>query len=60
VYITSITPESPAPLEAVKDEILREMEYEEKEAAKEQFYTELMRQYSIVYQGAAKDLMERE
>ena len=60
VYILSKKPETPAPLSSVRNEIIREIEYEEKEAAKEQFYTELMRQYSIVYEGDVKDFMESE
>ncbi len=60
VHILSRTNETPAPIEAVRNEIIREIEYEEKEAAKEQFYTELMRQYSIVYEGDVKEFMESE
>lgn len=60
VYITAMEAPSPAAFEEVKNEVMREMEFEEKEAAKEQFYTELIRQYKVLYQGEVKDLMERE
>ena len=49
-----------APLEQVWDEVVNELIYEEKQAAKEQFYTELLRQYNVSYQGTAKDLIEGE
>ena len=49
-----------APLEQVWDEVVNELIYEEKQAAKEQFYTELLRQYDISYQGIAKELIEGE
>ena len=49
-----------APLEQVYDEVVNELIYEEKQAAKEQFYTELLRQYDISYQGIAKELIKGE
>ncbi len=58
VYITDKQEGQARPLEAVKAEIIREMEYEEKEAAKEQFFTELMQQYNIVYEGEVKKFMD--
>ncbi|GAA4311479.1 hypothetical protein GCM10023115_32880 [Pontixanthobacter gangjinensis] len=57
VYITEKTPPEPLPLEAVRENILTELQYEEAQAAKEQFYTELRQQYDVVYEGIAKDLV---
>jgi hypothetical protein len=34
-----------------------QLQYEDKDAAKEQFYTELLQQYEITYQGLAKQLV---
>jgi parvulin-like peptidyl-prolyl isomerase len=49
-----------APLEQVRDEVVNELLYEEKQAAKEQFYTELLRQYDVSYQGLAKQLVRND
>lgn len=57
VYIDTIIPAAPLPLEQVTKEIVNLLQYEEKQAAKEQFYTELLQQYEIIYQGMAKDLI---
>lgn len=57
IYIDSMTPPRPLPLEAVRNEILMQLQYEDKDAAKEQFYTELLQQYEITYQGLAKQLV---
>ncbi len=57
IYIDSLTPSRPLPLEAVRNEILLQLQYEDKDAAKEQFYTELLQQYEITYQGLAKELV---
>ncbi|MUP45623.1 peptidyl-prolyl cis-trans isomerase [Gramella sp. BOM4] len=57
IYITEKTPPEPLPLEAVRENILTELQYEEAQAAKEQFYTELRQQYDVVYEGIAKDLV---
>jgi len=57
IYLDSMTPPRPLPLEAVRNEILMQLQYEDKDAAKEQFYTELLQQYEITYQGLAKQLV---
>ncbi|MCH4822292.1 peptidyl-prolyl cis-trans isomerase [Gramella lutea] len=57
VYITKITTSETLPLEVVRENIITELQYEEAQAAKEQFYTELRQQYDVVYEGMAKDLM---
>lgn len=57
IYIDSMTPPLSLPLEAVRNEILMQLQYEDKDAAKEQFYTELLQQYEITYQGLAKQLV---
>ncbi|MGB5403595.1 peptidyl-prolyl cis-trans isomerase [Robiginitalea sp.] len=57
IYIDSLTPPLSLPLEAVRNEILMQLQYEDKDAAKEQFYTELLQQYEITYQGLAKQLV---
>ncbi|MBL7472707.1 peptidyl-prolyl cis-trans isomerase [Robertkochia sediminum] len=58
IYLDSLIPAAPLPLENVKNEIANMLQYEEKQAAKEQFYTELLQQYEIIYQGMAKDLID--
>lgn len=57
VYINKKSPPEPLPLETVKEAIINELQYEEAQAAKEQFYTELRQQYDVVYEGVAKDLV---
>lgn len=57
IYLDSLTPPRALPLEAVRNEILMQLQYEDKDAAKEQFYTELLQQYEITYQGLAKQLV---
>jgi peptidyl-prolyl cis-trans isomerase C len=57
IYLDSLAPPSPLPLEAVRNEILLQLQYEDKNAAREQFYTELLQQYDITYQGLAKQLL---
>lgn len=57
VYIDSLTEAAPLPLEKVEDKIFSLLQYEEKQAAKEQFYTELLQQYEIIYHGMAKELV---
>ncbi|KAB1067790.1 peptidyl-prolyl cis-trans isomerase [Tamlana haliotis] len=57
VYVNQITPEAPKQLEAVKTELIRELKYEVKEASKDQFFTELMQQYEIIYTGELKKLV---
>ena len=58
IYIDTIQPSKPLPLPEVRDEIINELQYEESEAAKEQFYTELRQQYDVIYEGIAKDLID--
>jgi len=41
----------------VKSNILNDMLLEERAAAKEQFYTEILRQYEVVFQDMAEELM---
>ncbi len=60
VYISQKVNPRPAPLEDVREEILREIEYEQREAAKDQFYTELLRGYNVVYSGGASDIIDPE
>ena len=57
VNIENIKASEPLPLSEVRDAIITELQYEEAEAAKEQFYTELRQQYDVVYEGIAKDLV---
>ncbi|WP_224489238.1 peptidyl-prolyl cis-trans isomerase [Robertkochia flava] len=58
IYLDSLVPAEPLPLDKVKNEIANMLQYEEKQAAKEQFYTELLQQYEVIYQGMAKDLID--
>ena len=57
VYLDTLIPSRRLALSEVRDDILQQLEYEDKEAAKEQFYTELMQQYDITYKGMAKELV---
>lgn len=57
VYLESLTPASPLPLSAVREDIQSQLEYEEKNAAREQFYTELIQQYDVTYKGLAKQIV---
>ncbi|MCP9200500.1 peptidylprolyl isomerase [Gramella sp. GC03-9] len=57
VYIENIKASEPLPLTEVRDAIITELQYEEAEAAREQFYTELRQEYDVVYEGIAKDLV---
>lgn len=57
VYIDSLVEAAPLPLEQVEGRIANLLQYEEKQAAKEQFYTELLQQYEVIYQGMAKELI---
>ncbi len=57
VYPDSLIPARPLSIEEVRPEILEQLQYEDKEAAKEQFYTELLQQYDITYRGIAKELV---
>ena len=57
IFLDSLTPSAPLPLSAVRGEIYSQLEYEEKNAAKEQFYTELIQQYDVTYKGLAKQIV---
>ena len=57
IYLDTLFPASPMPLPAVQDEIYNQLEYEEKNAAREQFYTELIQQYDVTYKGLAKEIV---
>ena len=41
----------------IKDKILMDMLLEERNAAKEQYYTEILRQYQLVYRGSVPDIL---
>jgi peptidyl-prolyl cis-trans isomerase C len=58
VKVLDKTDQVDAPLEQVWDQVVNDLLYEEKQAAKEQFYTELLRQYDVSYQGMVKQLVE--
>ena len=58
VFIENILVGEPIPLEEVKNLIIREMEYDAKETAKNQFFSELRNQYKIIYRGDAKKIVE--
>lgn len=57
IFVDSIAGAAPLPLSAVEEEIYGQLEYEEKNAAKEQFYTELIQQYDVTYKGLAKQIV---
>jgi peptidyl-prolyl cis-trans isomerase C len=60
VFVENVTPGRLLPIEDVRGEIMRDLEYEERQAAKEQFFTELMQQYDIVYKGQINNLLDAE
>ena len=41
----------------IKDRILADMLLEERNAAKDQYYTEILRQYQLVYRGSVPDIL---
>jgi len=41
----------------IKYKLLNDMVLEEKAAARDQFYVELLRQYKIVYQGMVEEIL---
>ena len=41
----------------IKDRILMDMLLDERNAAKEQYYTEILRQYQLVYRGSVEDIL---
>ena len=45
-------------LKEVAAEVIEDMRYDARQAAEEQFYTELIRQYDIQYRGDVKELMQ--
>lgn len=57
IFISEKASGGPIPLDQIYDEVLRELEYEEKEAATEQFYTDLLQRYEVVYQGEIKSVL---
>jgi parvulin-like peptidyl-prolyl isomerase len=57
VYIDTLTPSASLPLSEVRGAIIEQLQYEDKNAAREQFYTELMQQYDITYRGVAKEVV---
>ena len=57
VYLDTLTPPRVLSLDEVRNEILLQLQYEDKDAAKEQFYTELLQQYEVTYRGIAKELV---
>jgi peptidyl-prolyl cis-trans isomerase C len=57
IYTDTLIPSGTRSLEEVRPEILQQLQYEDKEAAREQFYTELLQQYEITYRGIAKELV---
>lgn len=58
IFIEKVWGKEPIPLDEVRNIILREMEYDSKEAAKNQFFSELRNQYKIIYRGDAKKFVE--
>lgn len=57
IYPDTLIPSAPLPVSAVQSDIYEQLQYEEKNAAKEQFYTELIQQYDITYRGVAKQIV---
>ncbi len=58
VQVQALKPGYVPPLEEVARQVVADMQYEARQAAEEQFYTELLRQYDILYRGEVKKLME--
>jgi peptidyl-prolyl cis-trans isomerase C len=57
VYLDSLATAAPMPLSAVRGSIYEQLQYEDKNAAKEQFYTELIQQYDVTYKGLAQQIV---
>ena len=57
IFLDTLVPTAPLPLSAVRDDIYDQLQYEEKNAAREQFYTELIQQYDVTYRGLAKQIV---
>ena len=57
IFLDTLVPSAPLPLSAVRDDIYDQLQYEEKNAAREQFYTELIQQYDVTYRGLAKQIV---
>jgi parvulin-like peptidyl-prolyl isomerase len=57
IFLDAMIPSEPIPLTKVRGSIYDQLEYEEKNAAKEQFYTELIQQYDVTYKGLAKEIV---
>lgn len=57
VYIFNRIESDIPELTEVRTNIVMDMMFEEKQAAREQFYTEILRQYQIVYEGFAEELL---
>ena len=57
IFLDTLVPQEPLPLSAVRDDIYDQLQYEEKNAAREQFYTELTQQYDVTYKGLAKEIV---
>jgi len=58
IYIDSVLPSKPIPINQVRNKILQDMEYDSKLASKEQFYTELTNQYKVIYKGRTKEFID--
>lgn len=58
IYISKKTSPEPIPIDLVRENIITELRYEEVNASKEQFFTELRQQYEVIYEGVAKDLID--
>ncbi|WP_066224048.1 peptidyl-prolyl cis-trans isomerase [Formosa haliotis] len=54
IYITEYTPPALLPLDLVKGDIVDEIRYKEEQASKDQFYTDILQQYDVIYEGEAK------
>lgn len=57
VYIFEKEPSAIPNWEDIRFQLLQDLQYDEKQASREQFYIEIMRQYNIVYEGLAKELI---
>ena len=57
IFLDTLVPPAALFLSFVRDEIYDQLQYEEKNAAREQFYTELIQQYDVTYKGLAKQIV---
>ncbi|KPK28943.1 MAG: hypothetical protein AMJ61_00085 [Desulfobacterales bacterium SG8_35_2] len=57
VFLISKTESSVPDWTEIRSVIVLDMRFEERNAAREQFYTEILRQYQLIYEGKVKEIL---